>query len=264
MRTQIESQHTNVRISKTMVLAQHPATEVLSAILPSELCRIICEFAAPHAPPTITALYRLTRYPHKEELTVVVEGSRLPHLATQYVRRHARTRQHIVEISPNTRYGITCSSREIRVSSHWSRERERYGLGRKNKCLCQRLSPARLGPGLYRPDTCQDSSPRPDRCPQTWGPLALHHLRRPLPQLQGQAGHDHPHPPDSCELRGWGLFGIRRYQKWVWSIHDEGHWIDESCGVNKLMPPHEIVDAQLADRDPEAQLRDKVKLLMEL
>ena len=37
--------------------AQHPATEVLSTFLPPELCRIICQFAAPYAPPVIATRY---------------------------------------------------------------------------------------------------------------------------------------------------------------------------------------------------------------
>ena len=108
-----------------MTLAQHPATKVLSAILPSDLCRIICEFAAPHAVPTITTVYQLTRTEQKEELDIFAARWAEGGYGVQY----------IVEFSPNGRGGLVC--RQIRVSSNWTRERERYGLGRKNFCLCR-------------------------------------------------------------------------------------------------------------------------------
>ena len=115
-----------------MTLAQHPATEALSANLPSEVCRIVCEFAAPHAAPTITTVYQLIRTSQKEELAIFAARWQVP----------CNSIQHIVEFSPNSEAaearGGSC--REIRVSSSWTRERERYGLAANmNRCLCQRL-----------------------------------------------------------------------------------------------------------------------------
>ena len=242
-----------------MTIAQHPATEVLSAIIPLELCRIICKFAAPHAAPTITTVYQLIRTEQKEELAIFAARWQVP----------CNSVQHIVEFSPNFCGGVyaksfTPYSREIRVSSSWARERDRYGLGgvrkttlpqrleRKNLCLCKQLGGTaaqavscvwflgeehintKLPFGRKRVELGKG-----EPCPYTYGPVSLRHLRSDATFRSAEGmvvGFEH-----FCELDGGfsdrALFSIRRYKKWVWSIHDERHWIDESFAVNRLGRP---------------------------
>jgi len=214
-----------------MTLAQHPATKVLSAVLPSDLCRIICEFAAPHAAPTITTVYQLIRTEQKEELGIFAARWQVP----------CNSVQHIVEFSPNGRdefypNGIDLVRRQIRVSSSWARERERYGLGRKSGCLCARLggSAAQAAPCVWllgEDCLCQPSGfsarkrvelGKGERCPYTYGPVSLRHLRRDATFRSAEGtvvGFEH-----SCEHDGGfsdrALFSIRRYRKWVWSTYD--------------------------------------------
>ena len=220
-----------------MVLAQHPATEVLNAILPSEVCRIVCEFAAPHAAPVIKTQYRLIRSPQKEELDILAARWQVP----------CNSVQHIVEFSPNcdgaeySGWATAGGSREIRISSSWTRERDRYGLGRKNACLCRLSNPEHQAPCMWQPSAC----------PNTYGPISLLHLRSFRISHQVPAN---TWPQDIGELDGWGLFSVRRYQKWVWSIHDQERWIDESCEVNCRPPCHPWPQHPL-------DLQDKVKLL---
>jgi hypothetical protein len=209
-----------------MTLVQHPATEILSAILPSDPCRIICEFAAPHAAPTITTVYQLIRTEQKEELAIFAARWQVP----------CNSVQHIVEFSPNGRdefypNGIDLVRRQIRVSSSWARERERYGLGRKSRCLCARTggAAARAAPCVWllgEDCLCQPSafSKKPvelgkgGRCPYTYGPVSLRHLRSDATFRSAEGtvtGFEH-----FCQLDGWALFSIRRYRKWVWSTYD--------------------------------------------
>ena len=211
-----------------MTLAQHPATEVLSAVLPSDLCRIICEFAAPHAAPTITTVYQLIRTSQKEELAIFAARWQVP----------CNSVQHIVEFSPN---GRDLVRRQIRVSSSWARERERYGLGgvrkttlapehygleRKNLCLCQQLGgPAAQAAScvwFLEDERLNAILPfgrklvelgKGERCPYTYGPISLSHLSsgQAFRSAEGMVvGFEH-----FCELDGWALFSIRRYKKWV-------------------------------------------------
>ena len=211
-----------------MTLAQHPATKVLSAILPSDLCRIICEFAAPHAAPTITTVYQLVRTEQKEELAIFAARWQVP----------CNSVQHIVEFSPNGRdefypNGIDLVRRQIRVSSSWARERERYGLGRRSRCLCQllggpinkvmfpcvwlveeeRLMLAAEGKKYYESYEKRVELGKGERCPYTYGPIALSHLSsgQPFRPAEGMdVGFEH-----FCEHDSWALFSIRRYKKWV-------------------------------------------------
>ena len=104
-----------------MVLAQHPATVALGEVLPPELCHLICQFAAPHAPPVINAYYQLVRGSGYEQLQV---GPAL---------NWNSTHQHITEYSP---WGSFRRIREIMIKSSWSRERTRYGLDGRKGCLC--------------------------------------------------------------------------------------------------------------------------------
>ena len=198
-----------------MTLAQHPATEFMSAHLPSEVCRIVCEFAAPHAAPSNTTVYQLIRTSQKEELAIFAARWQVP----------CNSVQHIVEFSPNSEAATRGGScREIRVSSSWTRERERYGLGCKSRCLCQRLG----GPinkvlyscvwllgedtGLFS-DRKRVELGKGERCPYTYGPISLSHLSsgQAFRSAEGMVvGFEH-----FCELDGWALFSIRRYKKWV-------------------------------------------------
>ena len=217
-----------------MTFVQHPATEILSAILPSDPCRIICEFAAPHAAPTITTVYRLIRTEQKEELDIFAARWAEGGYGVQY----------IVEFSPDGR-DLVC--RQIRVSSNWTRERERYGLGRKNFCLCEKLTDAMV--------SCEPKRARTGvRCRYTSGALALRHLRSPpLPAYP---------PQHYCELNGdqirldGELFGIRRYQKWICSVHDERRTLVKACATNGL--GHHM------ETDPHSTRDSMVQLLMML
>jgi len=236
-----------------MTLAQHPATEVLSAILSSDLCRIICEFAAPHAAPVIKTQYRLIRTEQKEELGIFAPIQR-----SAFGRSWQVTPvQHIVEFSPNCdvnehsdyttdsgTYNPIRSSHEIRVSSNWTRERDRRGLGRKNTCLCGRVEFS------SRPRTCTWA---PSVCRNTYGPISLRHIQRFRTRLCSMP--NNIWQLEECEEQGAGLSCIRRYQKWIWSIRDQKRWIDESCELNFQLPAshYRPLDAQ-----------DKVKSLMML
>jgi len=218
---------------QTMTLVQHPATKVLSAILPSDLCRIICKFAAPHAAPTITTVYHLIRTEQEEKLGILAEGIRVrAHVGEngEPVVVPCRDIQHIVEFSPNGR-GLV--RRQIRVSSSWARERERYGLGRRSRCLCQllggpinkvmfpcvwlveeeRLMLAAEGKEYYESYEKRVELGKGERCPYTYGPIALSHLSsgQPFRPAEGMdVGFEH-----FCEHDSWALFSIRRYKKWV-------------------------------------------------
>ena len=227
---------------QTMTLVQHPATKVLSAILPSDLCRIICKFAAPHAAPTITTVYQLIRTEQEEKLGILAEGIRArAHIGEngEPVVVPLRDIQHIVEFSPNGR-GLV--RRQIRVSSSWARERERYGLGRRSRCLCQllggpinkvmfpcvwlveeeRLMLAAEGKKYYESYEKRVELGKGERCPYTYGPVSLRHLQRDATFRSAEGtivGFEH-----SCEHDGGfsdrALFSIRRYRKWVWSTYD--------------------------------------------
>jgi hypothetical protein len=231
-----------------MPVVRHPATEALSAMLPPELCRVICQFAAPHAAPVIPVKYRLVRRPEYEQLQVGCVG-----YSGVLRSGEAPPCQHITEYSP---VGSRRRVRETAIKSSWSRERARYGLDDRKGCLCWKFY---LPTSLYEPVTapgscfaCSDGR----KCPYTHGPLPLHHLSTyqfPRPPGQLVAPYrGHVWVSQKCDIVDHVPFAQRHYQKWIWTVNDERHWIDESCELNQV------------PLEKGARIKTKVKRLMTL
>jgi hypothetical protein len=180
-----------------MTLAQHPATEVLSAVLPPELCHIICQFAAPHAAPTITGQYCLVQDHCTEQLLIGCNGDfaiqrTSGHIAGTYDHARGPAYQYIAEYSPRSNRGLMGREIVIRTSM-------------RNDSPSRRKAARYYRQGLFGKDSTRFCAGGQMIC---WCDRAT-----------DRAGHG-------------VILACRYYQKTIFTTADDPRWLAEHCAAN--------------------------------
>jgi hypothetical protein len=190
-----------------MTLARHPATEVLHAVLPPEMCRIVCEFAAPYAIPAAeTNKYKWTRCAGTERLEIAYKGSfTIPRFSTSVhytLSPVSPGRQYIAEHSPSAQ-----SWHSVRETALCTRRPMRPTQAEKNARRRGKFAPniqsTRIAIG----------SPLPHVAPRTvelaWCGHGIERMRETT-------------------------IAFRNYEKWVWGNRDDPARINAACTLNGI------------------------------